>query len=139
MSQPRRAKALAPVLVLTTLVVSVISSLGAPLIPTIAKNFHDSLTTAQWSLTVGLLSGAVSAPVMGRLGDGPRRRATIIGGLAAVTLGGVVAALASSLDVLVVGRALQGLDLALKLLGDAAARDENRRDFHPKFDGGLGA
>jgi len=124
MNQPRRAKALAPVLVLTTLVVSVISSLGAPLIPTIAKNFHDSLTTAQWSLTVGLLSGAVSAPVMGRLGDGPRRRATIIGGLAVVTLGGVVAALASSLDVLVVGRALQGVGLGLVPLTMATARDE---------------
>jgi MFS family permease len=123
-SQPRRAKALAPVLVLTTLVVSVISSLGAPLIPTIAKNFHDSLTTAQWSLTVGLLSGAVSAPVMGRLGDGPRRRATIIGGLAAVTFGGVVAAVASSLDVLVVGRALQGVGLGLVPLAMATARDE---------------
>jgi MFS family permease len=100
MNQPRRTKALVPVVVLTTLVVSVIGSLRAPLIPTIAKTFHDSLTTAQWSLTVGLQSGAVSA------GDGPprrwpRRRATIIGGLAAVTLGGVVAALASSLDVVV--------------------------------------
>ena len=124
MNQPRRAKALAPVLVLTTLVASVISSLGAPLIPTIAKNFHDSLTTAQWSLTVGLLSGAVSAPVMGRLGDGPRRRATIIGGLAVVTLGGVVAALASSFDMLVVGRSLQGVGLGLVPLTMATARDE---------------
>lgn len=120
----RRRAALAPVLVLTTLVVSVISSLGAPLIPTIARVFHESLTTSQWSLTVGLLSGAVSAPVMGRLGDGDRRRATIVGGLAAVTLGGVVAALAPGLDMLVLGRALQGVGLGLVPLTMATARDE---------------
>lgn len=124
MNDQRRAAALAPVLVLTTLVVSVISSLGAPLIPTIARVFHESLTTSQWSLTVGLLSGAVSAPVMGRLGDGRRRRATIIGGLGAVTLGGVIAALATGLDMLVVGRALQGVGLGLVPLTMATARDE---------------
>lgn len=70
-----------PVLVMTTLVASITSSLGASLVPTISQHFHTSLTVAQWSLTVTLLSGAVSAPVMGRMGDGPRRRATIIGGL----------------------------------------------------------
>jgi MFS family permease len=124
MNQDRRAAALGPVLVLMTLVVSVISSLGAPLIPTVAKDFHDSVSTAQWSLTAGLLSGAVSTPVMGRLGDGPRRRATIIGGLAVVTLGGIIAALAPGLDVLIAGRALQGVGLGLLSLAMASARDQ---------------
>lgn len=124
MNQDRRAAALGPVLVLMTMVVSITSSLGAPLIPTVARDFHDSVSSAQWSLTVGLLSGAVSPPVMGRLGDGPRRRATIIGGLAAVTLGGIIAALASGLDVLIVGRALQGVGLGLVPLAMASARDQ---------------
>jgi MFS family permease len=128
MSWGRQAEYLAPVLVVTTMVASIVSSLGAPLIPTIARDFHDSLSTAQWSLTIALLSGAVSAPVMGRLGDGPRRRATMMGGLAAVTLGCVVAALASRLDVLVVGRALQGLGLGIAPLAMATARDEMPRD-----------
>ncbi|HEX3567753.1 MAG TPA: MFS transporter [Acidimicrobiales bacterium] len=124
----RWAALLAPVLVMTTLVSSIISSLGAPLIPTIAKDFHDSLGTAQWSLTVGLLSGAVCAPVMGRLGDGPRRRATIIGGLVVVTLGGVVAALAPGIVVLIIGRALQGVGLGLVPLAMATARDHMPRE-----------
>src|ERR1700722_17060581 len=104
-----QARVVAPVLVLTAMGGSIIRLLGALLIPTVAKNFHDSLSTAQWSLTVALLAGAVSAPVMGRLGDGPLRRATMIGGLVVVTGGGVVAALAPSLALLVVGRALQGV------------------------------
>jgi len=124
MNQARRARALAPVLVATALVTSVISSLGAPLIPTIARDFHDSLSTAQWSLTIALLSGAIAAPVMGRLGDGPRRRAVMVGGLAVVTLGGVIAALATGLDLLIVGRAMQGVGLGLVPLAMATARDE---------------
>ena len=71
------------------MVSAIISSLGAPLIPSISDDLHVSLSTAQWSLTATLLVGAVSAPIMGRLGDGPRRRETLIGGLALVTLGGV--------------------------------------------------
>ena len=128
MSPERRRAALPSVLVFTTMVASIVSSLGAPLIPAVASDFHESLSTAQWSLTVALLSGAVSAPVLGRLGDGPRRRATMLGALAAVTLGGVIAGLASGLDVLVVGRALQGVGLGLAPLTMAAARDELPRD-----------
>ncbi len=124
MTASRRTALLGPVLVLTTMVASIISSLGAPLIPTIARDFHQSLSTAQWSLTVALLSGAVSAPVLGRLGDGPRRRPTMIGGMAVVAAGGVVAALATGLGTLVIGRALQGVGLGLVPLAMATAREE---------------
>jgi MFS family permease len=124
----RRSPWLPPVLVMATLIVSIISSLGAPLIPTIAHDFHQPLASAQWSLTVGLLSGAVNAPVMGRLGDERWRRATIIAGLAVVLAGCVIAALAPDLLVLVVGRALQGAGLGLVPLTMATARDELPRE-----------
>ena len=88
-----RERLLTPVLVVVTLIVAVVSSLGAPLIPLIASDFHVSLSDAQWSLTVALLSGAVSAPILGRLGDGPHRRPMLICGLGVVTLGGAIAAL----------------------------------------------
>ncbi|WP_242907186.1 MFS transporter [Actinomadura terrae] len=119
-----RGALIGPVLVLATLVASIISSFGAPLIPTVARDFHESLSTAQWSLTVALLVGAVSSPVLGRLGDGPRRRATMLGGLAVVTAGGAVAALAGGLEMLIVGRGLQGVGLGLVPLAMATARDE---------------
>jgi predicted MFS family arabinose efflux permease len=119
----RRAGLLTPSLVFVTLVVAVISSLGAPLIPLISSDLHVALSDAQWSLTAALLAGAVSAPIMGRLGDGPHRREAIAGGLGVVLLGGVIAALAGSLPVLVVGRAMQGVGLGLVPLAMAAARD----------------
>ena len=110
-------------LVGVTMVAGIISSLGAPLIPSVARSLHVSLDSAQWSLTVALLSAGVAAPVMGRLGDGPRRRETLIAGLAIVLAGSVIAGLASSLSVLIVGRAMQGVGLSLAPVTMAAARD----------------
>ena len=111
------------VLVGVTMVIGIISSLGAPLIPSVARTLHVSLDGAQWSLTVALLSASVAAPVMGRLGDGSRRRETIIGGLAIVFVGSIVAGVAGSLTVLIVGRAMQGVGLGLAPVTMAAARD----------------
>lgn len=127
----RRQAALGPTLVFTTMVAAVISSLGAPLIPSIAVDFHVPLSTAQWSLTAALLVGAVSAPVMGRLGDGPHRRETLIAGLVLVTLGGLLAGLAGQLGWLITGRALQGIGLGLVPLTMSAARDHMPRDRVP--------
>ena len=120
---PWRQAAIGPVLVLTTLISAIVSSLGAPLLLTVSRHFHTSVSSAQWSLTVALLAGAVSAPVFGRLGDGRRRRETLVIGLAIVTGGSVVAALAGSLGVLIAGRAMQGVGLGLVPLAMAAARD----------------
>jgi MFS family permease len=122
-SAPEQHRALVPVLIGVTMVTGVISSLGAPLIPSVAQALHISLDSAQWSLTAALLSAAVAAPIMGRLGDGPRRRQTIIGGLAIVFAGSIVAGLAQSLVVLVAGRAMQGVGLGLAPVTMAAARD----------------
>ncbi|HEX5910794.1 MAG TPA: MFS transporter [Thermoleophilaceae bacterium] len=118
-----RARAYVPSLLAIGLVVSVISSLGAPLIPSIAGDLGSSLSATQWSLTATLLVGAVASPVVGRLGDGPHRRTVLLVCLAIVTLGGALAALATTLPVLVAGRAMQGLGLALMPLTMASARD----------------
>ena len=100
-----------------------ISSLGAPLVPLVSRDMGVSLSDAQWSLTATLLMGAVSAPIMGRLGDGRWRREAIAGGVMVVLAGCALAAVASSLPLLVVGRTMQGVGLGLVPLAMAAARD----------------
>ena len=124
MSEATRVRAMPGVLLFVVMVTGIISSLGAPLIPSISDDLHVSLSSAQWSLTATLLIGVVASPVMGRLGDGPYRRETLLGGLAVVTAGSVISALAPSLALLVVGRAMQGVGLGLVPLGMATARDE---------------
>lgn len=118
-----RERAFVPVLLFLGAVVSVVSSLGAPLIPRLAQELHASLASTQWALTATLVVAAVASPLVGRLGDGRLRKRVIVVCLLAAVLGGVMAALASSLPVLIAGRALQGMGLALMPLTMAAARE----------------
>jgi MFS family permease len=104
-------------------VVSIVSSLGAPLIPRLAQSLDVSLSSAQWALTATLVVAAVSSPLVGRLGDGRHRKRVIVACLSLVVVGGALAALAHSLALLIVGRALQGLGLALMPLTMASARE----------------
>jgi predicted MFS family arabinose efflux permease len=120
---PWRLQLLVPALVVIAMTAVVVSSLGAPLIPTLAGTQHVSLPTAQWSLTITLLVGAIATPTMGRLGDGPHRRQVIVGGLAVVVVGSLLAALPLSFGWLLVGRGLQGIGLGLIPLTIATARD----------------
>ena len=53
-------RALVPTLVLVGLVVAVMSSLGAPLIPDISEASHVSLSAGEWLLTITLLTGALA-------------------------------------------------------------------------------
>ncbi|MFD0331706.1 hypothetical protein ACFQZC_35005 [Streptacidiphilus monticola] len=53
---------LVPSLMFIALVVAAVGSLGTPLITSVATTFHVSLDSAQWTLTIALLSGAVATP-----------------------------------------------------------------------------
>ena len=119
---PAVRPALVPVLIYLAMLVAVISSLGAPLVPAIAEANGVSVTSAQWSLTVTLLVGAVATPVIGRLGDGRHRRTVVLVVLSVVLVGSVLAALPLGLGWLIAGRALQGLGLGLTPLAIATAR-----------------
>jgi MFS family permease len=113
---------LVPTLVLTGSLLAVVSSLGAPLIPTLSRVDGVSLSTGEWILTIALLTGALATPVMGRLADGHRQRDVILIPLGAVLVGCVLAAVSSGFTVLIIGRALQGLGLGLLPVLMAIAR-----------------
>jgi len=117
------ARLLVPSLMFIALVVAAVASLGAPLITSVATTFHVSLDSAQWTLTITLLSGAVTTPVLGRLGAGPHRRATILATLAVVVAGSALTVLPLPFAWLLVGRAAQGVGLGLTALMMGVARD----------------
>ncbi|MDX6254644.1 MAG: hypothetical protein QOJ11_978 [Frankiales bacterium] len=119
-----RGRALVPVLVFIGLLVAVVSSLGSPLVPTIAHDYGVSLGNAQWSLTLTLLVGAIISPTVGRLGDGPHRLQVLVGSLGVVSAGSVLAALPGlGFAFLLIGRGMQGVGLALLPLAMSVARD----------------
>ena len=103
-----RERALVPTLILVGLVVAVMSSLGAPLIPSIATASHVSLSAGEWLLTITLLTGALATPIMGRLADGPHQRRVIVSALSVVLAARVLAAVTSNFSVLVVARGAAG-------------------------------
>lgn len=113
---------LEPALIYATLSTAVVSSLGMLLVPTVAEAMEVTVSTAQWMLTVNLLVGAVATPVMGRLSDGPRQKRLLLGALAIILAGSVVAALAPNFTVFLIGRALQGLTYGIVPVTIAVAR-----------------
>ena len=119
----RDSRLLVLALVFIGVVVAAVGSLGAPLITSVAVTFDVSLSSAQWTLTVALLTGAVTTPILGRLGSGPHRRAAILGTLGVVSVGGLLTALPLSFWWLLLGRAAQGVGLALTSMLMGVARD----------------
>ncbi|MEP7025295.1 MAG: MFS transporter [Actinomycetota bacterium] len=120
---PERPRVLIVTLVAVGLVVAAVGSLGAPLVPAVAAGTHVSLGAAQWTLTITLLGGAVCAPVLGRLGDGPHRRGVILAVLAVVAAGSALTVLPAGFAVLLAALGLQGTGLGLTSLVIAVARD----------------
>ncbi|WP_101790192.1 MFS transporter [Nonomuraea indica] len=79
-----------------------------PLLPGLGRQLHASPTTVSWTLTAGLLSGAVSIPLLARLGDMYGRRAVSLVALGLLLAGSALSAVAGTLPLLIVGRVLQG-------------------------------
>jgi predicted MFS family arabinose efflux permease len=119
----RRTRGLVRTLLFIALVVPAIGSLGAPLITSAATTYRVSLAAAQWTLTITLLSGAVAIPLLGRLGDGPRRRTTVLFTLAVVVAGSVGTVVPGPFWLLLAARAAQGVGLGLTAMMIATARD----------------
>jgi len=111
-------------LMFIALVVAVVGSLGAPLITSVAASYRVPLSSAQWTLTITLLAGAIATPVLGRLGSGRRRRAVIRWALAVIVAGSAATVLPLPFGWLLAGRAAQGVALGLPALMMGVARDQ---------------
>nr|WP_296766895.1 MFS transporter [Rhodococcus sp. (in: high G+C Gram-positive bacteria)] len=118
----RSSTVLIAALIFIALVVAAVGSLGAPLITSVAANYGVSAATAQWTLTITLLTGAVATPLLGRLGTDHRRRTIVLITLTVVTLGSVATVVPAPFAVLLAGRAAQGVGLGLTALMMATAR-----------------
>ena len=111
------------VLAAAGIVASLMQTLVVPLLGDLPRILDTSASNASWVVTVTLLTGAVSTPVAGRLGDLYGKRAVLLGTAVPLVAGSVVCALASSLLPMVVGRGLQGLGIGMIPVGISALRD----------------
>jgi len=103
--------------------VSVTGSFALPLLHDLPHLLNASISDVSWVSTAALLSGAVSTPVLGRIGDMYGKRKVMQLNLLLLTVGSIVCALATSVWVLVAGRAMQGMSLAVLPIAMALAKD----------------
>jgi EmrB/QacA subfamily drug resistance transporter len=109
---------------LAGLVMAILQSLVAPALPVIATDLSATTADVSWILTAYLLAASVSTPVAARLGDMFGKRRVLLVVLSLLAAGTLVAALATSLPVLIVGRVLQGASGAILPLSISIVRDE---------------
>lgn len=105
------------------LLVSLLQTMVVPLIPQFPALLSVSPSSASWLVTVTLVAGAVSAPVLGRLGDMYGKRRMLHVSVCIVLASSVLAAVAPNFAVLLVARALQGVSFGVIALGMSLMRD----------------
>ena len=116
-TSPGRARVEIAVVAIGALAVSLSQSLLVPVLSVLPARLHTSSSNVEWLLTSTLLVGAVAVPLFGRLGDMVGKRLMLLVSLGALTLGSLLTAVTSNVDLLIVGRAIQGASLAAIPLG----------------------
>ena len=95
-----------------------------PALGELKTELHTDSSGVAWTLTGYLLAAAVFTPLFGRLGDMFGKRKMLVISLCFFTAGSIVAALGSSLGVIVAGRVLQGVGGGIFPLAFGIVRDE---------------
>ncbi|KAA5836908.1 MFS transporter [Saccharopolyspora hirsuta] len=117
-----------PPLVLTALLVAVASfqmnaTMLSPAIDDMAKSLSTDVGTIGLSATVFLFVAGLAGVVLPRYSDIIGRRRVLFGSIAVMATGSLIATLAPNVEVLMVGRALQGACGATISLGILTLRD----------------
>ena len=112
---------------------SLLQSLVLPVLPTIQHSLHTSQDAETWVLTAYLLSASVFTPILGRVGDMVGKERMFVVALGALAAGSLLAAIAPSIGVMIIARAIQGIGGGVLPLAFGIIRDE----FPPEKIGGA--
>jgi len=116
------------ILSLGTMSYSLLQSAVVPALSTLQRDLHTSQSGIAWVLTAYLLSASVATPIMGRLGDMFGKERMLLVTLLFLAAGTLMAALVSSIGLLVVARVIQGIGGGLFPLSFGIIRDEFPRE-----------
>jgi len=105
-----------------------LQSLVVPALPTLQRDLHTTPTGVTWIFTAYLLAASVATPIAGRLGDMFGKKRTLVVVLAGLGGGTLLAALATTLPVMIGARTIQGLGGAIFPLAFGIIRDEFPRE-----------
>lgn len=111
---------------------ALLQSLVAPALLEIQRDLHTTTAGVAWILTAYLISASVVTPIAGRLGDMFGKKRVLVVVLFALAAGTAVAAVATTLPLMVVGRVIQGAGGAIFPLAFSIIRDEFPRERVPQ-------
>jgi EmrB/QacA subfamily drug resistance transporter len=128
LSLPQAPAASRPGLILGVLALgcgafALLQTLVAPALPVLQRDLHTSTSGAAWVFTSFLLAASIAAPIAGRLGDMFGKKRVLVISLSCLAAGSLIAAVATSLPLLIVGRTVQGLGGAVYPLAFGIIRD----------------
>jgi MFS family permease len=109
---------------IVVLTVAILQTAVVPVLGVIAAQLHVSMVAASWAITANLLAAAAATPLLGRLADLHSKKRVLLAVLVVVLIGTVLAAVTSSLPLLVVARVLQAASFGLYPIAIAILRDE---------------
>jgi MFS family permease len=123
------------VLSLAGVAYAMLSSSVVPALPTMQHALHTSETGITWLLTAYLLSASVGTAIIGRLGDMYGKERLLLVTLVILAAGTLLAAVSSSLGVIILARFIQGASGGIFPLAFGIVRDEFP---HEKVPGSIG-
>ncbi len=103
---------------------SLLQSMVNPVLPTIQAAVGTDQRTVTWLLTAYLLSASVFTPIIGRVGDKVGKERMLVLTMVALAVGSLLAALATSIGVLILARVVQGVGGGVLPLTFGIIRDE---------------
>ncbi|AQA06789.1 MFS transporter [Mycobacterium sp. MS1601] len=109
---------------IVALTVAVLQTAVVPVLGLISEQLHSSTVAVSWTVTANLLAAAAATPLLSRLADLFDKKYVLLGVLAVVLIGSVLAATTTSLPVLIAARALQGVSYSLYPICVAVLRQE---------------
>jgi EmrB/QacA subfamily drug resistance transporter len=107
---------------------ALLQSLVVPALPVLQKDLHTSTSGVAWVFTSYLLAASVVTPIAGRLGDMFGKKRVLVVALWGLAAGSLLAAVVSSLPLMIVARTIQGLGGAIFPLAFGILRDEFPRE-----------
>lgn len=108
--------------------ISMTQSLLNPVLSTLQQELQTTPNAVSWVLIAFLLTGAVATPILGRIGDMTGKRRTLLLTMGAMIVGNLISGFAPNIELLVTGRAVQGLGMAAIPLTFSILRDEFPRE-----------
>ena len=103
---------------------ALLQSLVIPVLTTVQHELHTTQGAATWVLTAYLLSASIMTPILGRVGDMMGKKRVFVATLLALAVGSLLAAIATSIGVLIVARVIQGIAGGMLPVAFGIIRDE---------------